>query len=592
MIINDWKGYEEGRDLTKIPPDTFAYPTKNVLVHKGKAFKRPGIELFGQAATGNDRIHGEYVWKDAQPGEMAIRSKAQKIQVYLEAFKTGDGWVDIFTALDADVQRVRFATWVDSNDSIVHTRLFFVDGSEDLYQWNGAVGVVASVIGDVITLEAGASAESLGFDDGSVTPQSVLINGSTYTYDNDPTGQDLNLTSTPTVAAGDLVIASPTVSTTTLVGFNKDHIYDYKNHLVLGNLESGQLYFSHIVTYPLDYTVPIPASRTAATPFFISLDGNVTATTERKADLWVSTQDDWFKITKLDSVNAYDLFVEVDKNETTERNGALPFAVTNFKGDTIFLAQDKTLQMITDSDLIQEDSIKLLSDEIALLLQRTNLNESRLITHERYIYIIAPLESTLVMYDTVDNYWQPPQIIGLSSMSVIEGDLTGHSNAQDVSFKMFRGRQDLGVDFEAIFAPGYITMDDEFLYKQFSKTGISGRTTASAEIKWETLYEAEGDKKILTREFSGSSMKLFSGSVLTPFGSVPFGSFPFAGAALEDNSDIKRFFLFDAGTAAPFFEYRPVITVNGSNVGFELTAYKVEEKAASRKVGNDHYVAT
>lgn len=591
MIVREFKGYQEGRDITKIPPDYFAYPTRNVLVYKGKAYKRPGVVALGDVGTGT-KIHGEYVWKDAQPGEIAVRTTAQKVQAWLEPYKAGMGWTDIFTALDANVKRVRFATWVDGNGSTIHTRLFFVDGSDDLYQWNGAIGVVASVAGNTITLESGKTAESLGFDDGSSTNRTIIINGTEYLYNNNPTGQDLVCTTTPTATAGDLVIAKPTVSVTTLTGFKKDHVYEYKNHLVLGNLESGQLYFSHILTYPLDYTVPAPASRTAATPFFSSLDGNVTAMTERKNDFWVSTEDDWFKFTKLNDKNAYDLYVEVEKNETTERNGALPFAVTNFKGDTMFMAQDKTLQMITDTDLIQEDAIKLLSDQVALLLARLDLTEMRLVAHERYIYIVAPNEATIVMYDTVDNEWQPPQIIGMGHISIIQGDLCGHSNAQDTTFTMFRGRQDLGVDFDAIFAPGYINMDNEFILKTFTKSGLSGRTTKSAKIKWETLYETEGDKKTLTRNIEATGIKLFEANTLTPFGSQPFGSFPFAGAALEDNSDVKRFFLFDGAGAAAFFEFRPVLTVTGDNVAFELTAFMVEESAASRKVGNEHYVKT
>ena len=590
MIIRDFKGYQEGRDITKITPDFFAYPTQNVLVYKGKAYKRPGTEALG-AIGSNGKVHGEYVWKDAQPGAISVRTSGQKVQAWLEPFKAGMGWTDIYTALDANTKRVRFATWVDSNGSTVHTRLFFVDGSVNLYQWNGAIGVVDSVVSNTITLVSGKTAESLGFDDGSTTNRTIIVNGTEYVYNNNPTGQDLVCTTTPSgVQPGDLVIAKPTVSTTTLNTFPKDHIYEYKNHVVLGNLESGQLYFSHIATYPLDYTVPVPASRTAATAFFATLDGNVTAMAERKNDFWVSTEDDWFKFTKLDTKNAYDLYVEVEKNETTERNGALPFCVTNFKGDTMFIAQDKTLQMITDTDLIQEDAINLLSDDIALLLARLDLEEARLTAHERYIYIIAPQNATVVMYDTVDNYWQPPQIIGVSMLSVIEGELCGHSNATDTSFKMFKGRQDLGIDFQAVFATGYITMDNEFIYKQFSKSAIAGRTTASAKITWETLYEIEGSRESLIRSIDASKIKLFDGNTLTPFGSVPFGSVPWAGAALEDNSDVKRFFLFDGGTAKPFFEYRPVITVTGENAAFELTAYMVEEAAASRKVGNDHYV--
>lgn len=592
MTIEDFKGYLEGRDITRIPPEYFAYPTKNVMIYKGKAYKRGGTEYFGAAETGTNKIHGEFTWKDAQAGEMGIRTTGQKVQVWLEPFKTGADWVDIFTALDADVERVRFAKFIDTNDPTIHTRLIAVDGSADVYQWNGGVGVVESVAADVITIAGSKTCEALGFDDGSSTPQTVLINGTTYTYDNDPTGSDLNLTSTPTVAVGDLVIAQMTVTTTTLNTFNKDHVFAYKNHVVLGNLESGQMYFSHISDYPLNYTIPIPSSRTAATAFFINLSGNLTATWIRKGYLWASTEEDWYKILKLETQNAYDLFVEVELVETTERNGALPFCVSSYKGDTIFLAQDKTLQMITDNDIIQEDAIKLLSDEIAYLLLRTDLTEARLTVHDRQISIIAPIAATVLIYDTVDGYWHPPQEIGVSMYSVIAGVLVGHSNSVDTSFYMFRGRQDLGVDFEAVFALGYQNYGDEFKYKAIGKAGISGRTTESAEINWTTEYEADGERATQVREFTGSDLKLFANSGLTPWATVAYGSVPYAGEELVDNSDVKRFFHFDKGTDTPFFEYRPVITVGGDNAAFELTGYMTEEKAASRKVSNEHFVKT
>lgn len=593
MKIREWKGYQEGRDISKIAADFLTYPTKNVLIYKNKAYKRPGITIFGATYTTENKILGEYVWKDAGAGEIGIRAHGQKVDAWLEPYKDGAGWVEIFAALDSSAERVRFATWIDSNDSIIHKRCFFVDGSSDVYQWNGAVGVVASVAGDVITLVAGKSAEALGFDDGSGTPQTVIINGTEYTYNNDPTAQDLNLTSTPTgVAAGDLVIAKPNVSTTTLSTFNKDHIYTFKNHVMLAALDSVQCYFSHISSYPLDYTVPAPASRTAATPFFINLDGNVTASIERNNRLWLSTQDDWFKIEKLDAANAFDLYVEVEKDDTTERNGALPFAVTTYKGDTIFVAQDKTIQMITDLELIQSDTLKLISDEIVGMLQRIDMTEVRVRVHDRYIYIICPAEPVTLMYDTIDGFWQPPQVIAMGHLSVIGGNLIGHSNARNESFTLFSGRQDLGVDFEAVFALPYIDHEDEFVYNQFTKSGISGRCTESAHVEWTNYYFTDETEHVVTREIDGADMKLVSNPDDASWGSLPFMQVPYGGSIDEAGADVRRFNLFDAKASPAYFEYRPIITVTGESAEFHLLSYFVDQKVASRKVGNDLYLSS
>ena len=155
---------------------------------------------------------------------------------------------------------------------------------------------------------------------------------------------------------------------------NIDHVYNWKNHLQISSRSGGRGYGSHIATYPLTFVVPAAADRTAATAFFYALDGNITAYWARKGVMWVSTEDDWFKFTKIIApANDTGPFVEIEKDETTAKNGALPYAVTSVRGDTIFLTQDKQLQKITDTDLVQSDAIKLMSDEIALTYPNTCL---------------------------------------------------------------------------------------------------------------------------------------------------------------------------------------------------------------------------
>ena len=590
MEIREFLGYKDGRDITKVEPGFLVHPTNNVIVYKGNVYKRPGIEAIGDIGADN-AIIGQYVWKGGQAGELAVRATAGDLWLYTEPYKTGSKWTKIYSGIDTASTNVQFATWVDDNDPIIHSRMFFVDGSTDVHQWNGAVGVVDSVSGNTITLKPGKTAEYLGFDDGSGTAQTIIVNGTEYLYNNNPTGLDIVCTTAPAgVAAGDLVIAKPTVSVTTLTSFEKDFVYNYKNHLVLANLNSGQIYFSHVGDYPLNYTIPAPASRTAATAFYINLDGDVTAFTIRKDFLWISTKNDWFKLKKLDAINPYDLFVEINKNETTEANGALPFAVTSYKGNTYFIAQDKTMQAITDADLIQQDAIKLISDEVEKLLKRTNMNNVRMFSHERYIYIICPADNTLIMYDAVENYWQPPQYIEAASLAVIQGELSGHSNSKEASFKMFSGRQDFGVDFEADITFPYLDSGKEFVYKTFTKSGISGRMSPSAEVTWTTCYETNGIGKKVVRNILGTKVTFFTDNSPTPFGSVPFASLPFGGASGEVDEDIKRFYLFDGEKSVPYFEYQVKIVVSGDNSAFQLLGYMIEESKSTSLTPDTLYI--
>ena len=595
MLINYFKGYLEGIDITKIPRDYLAFPSVNVLIYKGVAYKRPGTEALGEVSQENNPVIGEYTWKDAQPGAVSVRAVDTKLQAWLEPFKEGEGWVDIFDGIDGDADRVRFATWIDANNTIIHNRLFAVDGSTNLHQWNGAIGVVASVSDSTITLEDTRTAEFLGFDTATDTnTQTIIVNGNEYEY-SDLTGQDLTLTTRPStgdISPGDLVIAKPTTVTDAISSaFNLDHIFNYKNHLTVANLSSGQVLLSHLKTYPISFAIPEADDRTALTATSANLDGNITAMIERKGYLWISTQDDWFKVRKLLQANAFGLYLEVEKDETTARNGALPYAVTNYKGDTMFITQDKTLQMITDSDLVQEDTIKLISDDIALLLERLDLTETRIFSHDRYIYIVSPNDATLLMYDTVDDFWQPPQNIGMSHLSVIGGELCGHSNSTETSFRMFKTRDDLGVEFSAVFSAGYFDEGrDPFKLSQFTRQGISGRATASAQIMWESLFEAKGSKKVLERQIMADGLKTYTSEQASEWATSPWATVPWAGATPTEDADLSRFFLFDGAKSPPYFEFRYVITVSGENSAFELTGFTANDQESPFRIPNDLFV--
>lgn len=146
MISKDYVGYIEGTDVSKVQPNYLVYPSKNVIIHKGTAYTRPGITNDGNTPTGETKIIGERVWKDALGGEKALRV-TQDGRVQLKYLGI---WITIYTGVDPDAVRVRFDTWIDDSGAIVKKRIFFVDGSDVMFEWNGAVGVIASVFANGI----------------------------------------------------------------------------------------------------------------------------------------------------------------------------------------------------------------------------------------------------------------------------------------------------------------------------------------------------------------------------------------------------------------------------------------------------------
>lgn len=597
MIIKDFQGYKEGVDITKIPQTNLAYPSKNCLTHKGKVYTRLGISLLGDAGTTDEAVHSEEVWKDSKCGyELPMRGTGAKLQVYLEKLKTGAGWVDLLTLATAPT-RIEFATWTDSNTSIVKKRMFMVHGTGDIVQWNGAVAIIDSISGNDVVIKGSDTAQQLGFDDGTTTTQTVIINGTEYTYSGTVASTTITLDSAPTGADGDLIIVKPLTHTTTLASFNKDFVFNYKNHLVLANLTSNELYFSNITTYSmatgLDFTIPAPASRTAVSPMYFTLSGNITALYERKNILWTSVVDDWFKIQKLYEINGYDEWATVEKVESAKRMGALPFAVSGYKGDMVFIAQDSSVQTVSDLEIIQSDQIKLVSDDIEDLLLRLDLTESRIYHNGRYIYITVPQESTLIMLDVVEGYWQPPQILPMSRFSIIDGQKVGHSDNTDESFLLFSGKDDLGADIESVIAlgyQGYLNNTDELEYKAWETIGFSGRMTESTIATVALEYETDGAKSSGEIILDGSKLKMYEVSDDASLGKHPFATRSWAGGDYI-TEDLKRFFAFSKEEAISFFEWRPIITVTGTEQEFQLLAMSTDLRESDNTRGNDLFIS-
>ncbi len=598
MINTKYLGYREGEDITQIPAGYLAYPSKNVLCYKGTVVSRGGIENDGTASTENTGIHSEYVWRSAPGGAKALRVWGTTLQV-----KVGSLWITLFTGFTTGTTRVRFAPWVDTNGSVIKSRLLMVDGSDKIYEWNGSIGTVASYAADTITVSETGTLLTLGFDPGDATAQAVRVvrmSGGAVAgieaYNHDDTCADLALhlttTPSPVPAAGDYVMSAVKTRTALLAGFDKDDIYVYRNHVFVSNLDGGRVYYSHATTYA-DATgvlFTIPGTKTAITADLLDLDGKVTAMIGRKNVLWISTTDDWFKITKTETVNAYGYWTNVEKFEQAERNGALPYAVAIHKGDIIFVGQNKYVYRITSLEIVGTDDMRLISDNIEGLLLRLDETNVRLYYHERYIFIIYPQESTLVMFDIVEGEWQPPQTIAMNCISVISGVRYGHSSARNETFELFTGRNDLGVNIEAVIAPGYISGENPFRYQKFTLFGMHARATVTTDVTLTHYWEESGAKGSNEISFNVSDIKVYEVSDDVTFAAQALATRSLAGVEDSGNTSLKPFFAFDKVPAASYFNYRPVFTLTGAEMEFQLIGWYIDNDTSEMKIGSDLFI--
>jgi len=612
-LTKNFLGYREGADIATIPPEYLTYPSQNCLIYKGAVQTRGGTTNDETAATGTSGIHSEHVWPDSKSGEHGLRCFSTYLQL-----KKNDRWFTIYSGLVSTVTRVRFASWVDGNGSVIKKRLFFVDGGTTIHEWNGAVGEVASYNGgtNTATLDSAAATALLrGFDDGSGTPQTAIVvrfdaNGDVIgteekTYTNNCSTNTIvfsgALTNAP--AAGDLIVAKP-IANSLLTSFAKDDIFCFPvtNHVVVTNLDSGEIYGSHSATYPLSFTVPVPASRTAATAFFLTLPGNIQAIVSRSKGntesqpetVWFSTEDSWYKIMPLSAASTITgHWFEIQDLPLPPRSGALPFMVANYKNDIVFLSQAQELQRIQTLELAGRDELSLLSEEVDGLLSRLDFDGGDMKYDARYIWITAPNDTTVLMLDMIGDpargipqFWNPPQILACSCISVIDGVRYGHSSVADETFTLFSGDSDLGIELQATIALGTSSSSETFLqYLTHTRLGISGKksTTTTCEVK--QYFETDGAKATDTVSLAD----------ITTY-SVPddpsFAMVPWASRAVADLVSLtqRRFFAFVQYNAVSYFEHRVILTIAGEAVSFTLFAIDTDVTSSQEGIGNNLYI--
>lgn len=608
MIIDNIKGYIEGRDITKIPLNNLAYPSKNVFVFKGKVVTRAGLEDDGGTTTVvQEHVTSEFVWKDAKGGVRPLRVHGTTLEV-----KYNDKWYQLFTNL-SETTRVYFTTWLDSNGSIIKKRLCVADGSTNLYQWNGAIAVVESATSNtVVFATAGGTCLQRGFDDGSGTAQAIMhfigsatTPNSTESQTNNPTAQTLSISGSfnTTPVAGDVIIAGVVTHANDVAsGVETDVVYTYKNAIISANFDSPNMYWSHISEYSLstgwNFTQPASADRTALTAVFVQLDANFTGMIARKGVLWVSDANDWYKMIKGFEANQYGLWVDIEKFETGEQKGCKPMALAIYKGDIVYFSQEGTLQRVVTNELTGNDELFLLSDEVEGLFARLDQDDVRLYYLTRAIYIIFPNDSTTVMLDMIEGYFQPPQILPMSCMSVINGVKYGHHNVQNTTYELFTGLQDLGTDKESIIAIGYVQGKDSFNPMNHDIIGLSTRVNFGTLVDVQQLYNEQGYTQNPVFSFGGNDGKAYYNvEDDNSWGTNPYGSRSLG--AIEQNTIdpvegellvLKRAPRYKKVNPIPWFNWRPIITIYGASNEFHLLGLYIDAEASQSSIPANLFV--
>ncbi len=166
------KGYVSSKEITNLDGQFLVKGSRNCLIsNKDRVDSRRGYSLVGGVKTKNKGTRSSYDWYCSTGVWRNIKINDKIPYVYFEG-----AWHAFKASLTSD--HLNFAPWWDSSETI--DRLLFVDGSDAIYSWSGAITKVASVTANTIKKAKYVSGTTFAFNENGASEDTITDSGSGF----------------------------------------------------------------------------------------------------------------------------------------------------------------------------------------------------------------------------------------------------------------------------------------------------------------------------------------------------------------------------------------------------------------------------
>lgn len=546
-LIEQAAEYNTALDLTNAPDDILVSGSQNVVIDRNrKIASRNGYSRLGVANTALTPVRGGATWNNSTGGEIPLRFYSQTLEAYLGTVDATvlNAWDAVNASLSATA-RPRVATWFDSTENI--DLLLWVQSDTNIYEWNGAVAVVASITGTTVT-KAGTNtfAQNRFYTTRNKTFK-CLRTGTEYTYTGGESTTTLTgIADTTDLQAGDVLIQKMvTRSNKPSATRINDTIFQNENQIFLGSFTDNLVYASKNTDFTL-FTYSSP--RVAGEGALFTLDGisNGFGTLGQSLVLFAGKnsifQADYTQITVSTTLAET---LSVKKLDSGVNQGSYSAdTVVQVGNSIVYLTNEPAIRSISNPNDVVGLDPKALSNPIKPDFDAESFANAHAIWYKNGYYLAAPASSKLYILQYVEDadgklrrYWQPPQILPVRVLSIISGLLYGHSNGVPETYKLFdsavysdTASDDSKLPINAIAKGPYRTFKKRSFLKNFDEYYVDGAISPSTRDLLLTLnYEYGGYAQIVEKEIDGGDETILEESVLgaglgqTPLGQEPLG---------------------------------------------------------------------
>lgn len=563
QTVDETVAYVTAENSTNTDERHLVAGSRNILIDETRKVKtRNGNTLYRGGNSALDPVKGGPTWYNSTGGELPLRVINGVLYVDLGTIDGTEinGYRQVFNGLNA-VNKTRFAAWYD--DTEAQDALLFVDGSDNVFEWNGCVAVVASVTATTITK---AGTITWGEARAYTGTNKVLVNvrtGAEYTYTGGESTQTLTgIADTTGIIAGDILIQK-VITNNDMPAANRSNntIWVYDNQLCIGSDSDNQVYVSKNNNYRL-FTFSSP--RVAGEGALLTLDNPTKAFGELESSLIIfSGRSSIYQVDPQDITVGTTLAetFKVDKYQTGVDQSAQSQEVVQQVGSTIvFLTHEPALRELPSPSALQAgDQVRTLSNPIKPDIDAEDWDGASSFWYRNGYYLSAPANGRVYILQYREDadgrlrrFWQPPQTMFISDFAVIGDALYGHSSVVSETYRVFdpvafsdvlSSGEKIAITCVAKFA--YRNYKDRVNFKNFDEYFIEGEIGGSTKILMTLYYDFGGSGQKIERTIDGSDGNIVLETLLnTSLAQQPLGQQPLGGStqAPEDAAKFRVIF--------------------------------------------------
>lgn len=567
-LATKFPGYRAREDQTTLDPQTLVAPSQNVVLNtSGRVALVQGYTLDGAASAVIDSgilscfdfINFKGNTRNVRAGFLTTAGNDGKLQYRYKSAAGVVSWIDLMTALTN--VRLAFCNYWD-NTALVKLMLW-VDGTNNIFAWNGAVTTVASATINTVTKQGTTTWAQEGFS----STGSIVINGVSATYSGGSTTTTLTGVSVDFSAtvAGAVVHQAPVTTTLasmtailatfgpTVIGCGR------RNQVYVGASNSNVLYISKVNSYT-DYTFTSP-TRVVAEGALIPLDSPPVAfmplesrTDTNAYDMYISEGlDTWAIIRATLSSDLTKETLEHIRMTVAPLQGAKSGRlVAKVKNHIVFVGNDNVANFLGYLSYQFIPELVDFSYPIIDDMKNYDLTDAAIFYHRNYVHIAIPKSGLIRSYNMTDQtkentssirgiedvdtanqpwFWEAPTTYPLSGFYVAEGVLYGHSYTTSESYQLFTGGSLNGQQIDANATFAYDAHGDRTQSKGSNEVWVEGYIKQNTGLDVTVSGDLDNFMTSQTKTINGNDSAIVAfGSGAHALGKNNLGSQPLGGS--------------------------------------------------------------